>query len=77
MKESNTIVNDIWFSDKQHFYLNGIMKKKMLATGAMKNQIFHPEKPDQGEKTVWAAMSSRRVIGISPNQDESGETQIV
>lgn len=53
------------------------MKKKMLATGAMKNQIFHPEKPDQGEKTVWAAMSSRRVIGISPNQDESGETQIV
>jgi hypothetical protein len=66
IRENDIIVNDIWFSDEAHFYLNGIVNKRNSSYWGSEKPNLYLEKPVHGEKiTVWAAMSSKGIIGPS------------
>jgi hypothetical protein len=78
IRKHDNIVNDIWFSDETHFYLNGIVNKRHSQYWGSEKPNLHLEKPVHGEKiTVWAAMSSKGIIRSFFFEDETGETQTV
>jgi hypothetical protein len=78
IREHDNIVNDIWFSDEAHFYLNGIVNKRNSRYWGSEIPNLYLEKPVHGEKiTVWAAMSSKGIIGPFFFENETSKTQTV
>ena len=57
-------LNEIWFTDECHFWLNGYVNKQNMRLWSETNLNAIEEKPLHPEKvTVWAAISSHGIIG--------------
>ena len=58
-------INDVWFSDEAHFYLNGIVSKHNYRFWGIQMQAdFITQKPLHSSKvTAWCAFSYRGIIG--------------
>jgi len=64
MNSHTTIVNELWFSDEAHFYLNAVVNKQNCRFWGTERPESYIEKPLHGEKvTAWAALSVHGVIG--------------
>lgn len=57
-------ISDIWFSDEAHFYIDGYVNKQNWRFWGSENPYLVAEKSLHPRRiTVWAALSSRGIIG--------------
>jgi len=77
MLTKEDVIDSVWFSDEAHFNLCGhVNKQNMRFWGSNKPDVYD-ERPLHSEKvTVWAAFSSKGVIGPF-FYEEAGETATV
>jgi hypothetical protein len=66
-------LNNVWFSDEAHFYLDGMVHQNMRYWTSAKPQNFIKEKKVQAQYvTVWVAISAHGIIGPYFSEDEQG-----
>ncbi len=62
--EKPNMLNEIWFTDECHFWLNGFVNKQNMRLWRDKNPHGIHEAQLHSEKiTVWAAISAHGIIG--------------
>ena len=72
------LVENLWFSDEAHFYLNAQVNKQNCRYWSTEKPDFYIEKPLHGEKvTVWAALSVDGVVGPFFFEDDDGNVATV
>lgn len=75
--ENPEVINNIWFSDEAHFYMDGAVNKQNLRFWSESKPEFYEEKTLHSQHvTAWAAMSSSGIIGPY-FFEERGETTTV
>lgn len=63
-RQSQELLDSIWFSDEAHFYLNASVNKQNMRFWGSEKPNLNEEKPFHAVKiTVWAAISSTGFIG--------------
>ena len=64
LKIEPEILQNIWFSDESHFYLDGYCNKQnMRFWGNKKTEIYCEKSAHPIYVTVWCALSSQGIIG--------------
>lgn len=72
------IVDNIWFSDEAHFFLNAQVNKKNCRYWGTEKPHYYIEKSLHAEKvTVWAALSADGIIGPFFFEDDEGNVDTV
>ena len=75
VKLNEGVINQVWFSDEAHFYLNGQVNKQNCRFWGKEKPDVYLEKPLHGDKvTVWVALSSEGIIGPFFYEDDNGDT---
>lgn len=73
-RQSQELVDTIWFSDEAHFYLTASVNKENMRFWGSEKPKFYEEKHLHADKiTVWAAISSTGIIGPYFFEDPDGE----
>lgn len=71
-------LNHVLFSDETHFHLSGYVNKQNCRYWAAENSKLKHQRPLQSLKvTVWAAMSSQRIVGPYFFENENGQSVTV
>ena len=71
-------INDVWFTDEAHFYLNGLVNKQNYRFWGSEKPGYIAERPLHSPKcTAWCAISAQGILGPFWVEDEDGETVTV
>ena len=78
MDENVEWINDVWFSDEAHFYLNGTISTLNSMCWGSSRPTDVQEQPLHSKRcTAWCALSAHGIIGPFWFEDEEGGTLTV
>ena len=76
--ENGRWINDVWFFDEAHFYLNGtVSTKNSRFWGITPPPELHQQPLHSRKCTAWCALSARGIIGPFWFEDEEGRAASV